>query len=74
MSLPVVACHDRPSRGSWLWLRLSPNFARLRLACMVHNMPSPMAAYPSRQFDKYDKFETEKKTSGVVHLFDEFVI
>ena len=34
MSLPVVACHDRPSRGSWLWLRLSPSFARLRLACM----------------------------------------
>ena len=46
MSLPVGICHDRPSRGSWLWLRRAPSCASgfaFRLLRVAHNMPSPMA-------------------------------
>ena len=34
--VPTCGGLPRPTlRGSWLWLRLSPSFARLRLACKL---------------------------------------
>ena len=58
----VPTCGGLPRPTLSRLMALAAAVSKLRSASprlqVVHNMPSPMAAYPSRQFDKYDKFET----------------
>ena len=54
----VPTCGGLPQptlRGSLLWLRLSPSYARLRLACIELSTIRHLRwlVYPSRRFDKF---------------------